>query len=261
MKNAVALIASIASAALLAGALLNSVALGEGNPILEIILQAIYRIESKVDALNAKVTEQQQQISELQSKLDSLNNTLTSRIEALELNQSALAKRISVLEDALSGPNATTFFFDRFDTGLDNWSYWGGSGYTLQWVSNTAMISGNGYSIYGGMQKVIELSEWDESTALLISFDWKATSGYPSSSVTNAVLWIQDADSGSSLYYQPLILGGTTDTGWRNYVNDISSYVLGHSRIRIILCLRDGWSANWHQTNTYDNISLSLESP
>ncbi len=256
MKRRAALFA-IVLVAFLAGALLNSVAFGEGNPILEIILEAISRVESRIDGLNATVTEQQQLISELQFQLDSLNSTLTSRIEALELNQSALAERIATLENELHPPPGPIDLEDRFDTGLDNWSYWGGSGYLLQWVSNTAKISGDGYCIQGGMQKVVDLSEWDESGALLLSFDWRATSGYPSSSVTNAALWIQDADSSSSLYLQGLVAGGTTDTGWQSYANDISSYVRGHSRIKIILYLSDGWMSNWHQTNAYDNIKLT----
>ena len=259
MKKATIVISTVL-VVLLAGTLLNSAAFSEGNPILESILEAINRIESRLDGLNATVTEQQQRISELQAKLDSLNNTLTSRIEALELNQSALAERIALLEDLHRPPEEAIFFYDRFDMGLDNWSYWGGPGYVLTWVSNAAMISGDhGYPpvVDCGMQKVADLSDWDETGALLLSFDWRATSGYSTSCVTNAALRIQDADSGSSLYSQSLVAGGTMDTGWRSYVNDVSSYVRGHSRIRIILFLNDGWSANWHQTNSYDNIRLA----
>lgn len=265
MKRKAVVIASIALVALLTGTFLNSIVSGEGNPILDIILKAISRIESRVDDLNATVTEQQQQISELQSKLDSLNETLTSRIEALELNQSALMERIASLEDQLKPPSEVTLLDDRFDTGLDNWSYWGGPGYVLQWVSNAAMISGDHVypPVVGcGMQKVVDLSTWNGSGALVLSFDWRATSGYPSSCVTNAYLSIQDADSGSSLYSQTLVAGGTLDTGWQDYVNDVSSYVIGYSRITIILHLMDGWSANWQQTNSYDNIRLiSATSP
>lgn len=281
MKRKVAVVACIALVALLAGTMFNSVAFGGSNPILDAILKAIKGIESRIDDLNATVTEQQQQISELQSQLDSLNNTLTSRIEALELNQSALEERIAALEDLLRPPEEVTFLDDRFDTGLDNWSYWEEpwpyppsyppfSNYELQWASNAARISGDGYPFECGMQKVVDLSGWNESGALLLSFDWRATSGFPTEWVTNAHLLIQDADSDAdldadsdaSLYLEDLLLGGTLDTGWRNYANDISSYVQGHARIRIVLYLFDIWIADWGQTNIYDNIKLiSTTSP
>ena len=262
MKRKVAVIVVIGLMTILAGTLFSSVAFGGSNPILDAILEALRRIESRLDGLNATVTEQQQQISDLKAKLDSLNNTLTSRIEALELNQSALAERIAALEDLVRPPTPeeTSFLDDSFDTGLDNWSYWGGSGYVLTWNSNAAMISGDHEYppiVECGMQKVVDLSEWNVTQALLLSFDWRATSGYSSSCVTNAILRIQDADSGSYLYYEVLFAGGTTDTGWRSYVNDVSSYVLGHLRIRIILHLNDGWGADWDQTNFYDNLKLT----
>lgn len=262
MKRKVATIVGVALMALIAGTLSHSVAFGEGNPILDVILEAIRRIDSRVDSLNATVAEQQQQISELQSKFDSLNETLTSRIESLELNQSALAERIAALENAQTPTEEVTFLHDRFDAGLDSWGYWGGSGYVLEWVSGAAKISGD--HIYPpvvecGMQKVIDLSEWNETGALLLSFDWRATSNYLPSSVTNAHLLVEDADSGSTLYLHHLVMGGTTDTGWQSYVNDISPYLLGHPSIRIVLYLNDGWTSNWNQTNAYDNIKLTTE--
>lgn len=170
--------------------------------------------------------------------------------------------------EPIRAPSEVTLLDDRFDTGLDGWSYWEewasysenhspSSSYRLQWVSNTAQISGDGYGVFAGMQKVVDLSTWDESGVLLLSFDWKATSGTSASGCTNANLWIHDADSSSILYSQSLLWGETTDTGWRNYVDDVSSYVRGHSRIRIILYLGDGWNTNWQQTNSYDNVRLT----
>lgn len=156
-----------------------------------------------------------------------------------------------------------TILDDRFDTGLDNWVYWGGPGYVVEWVSNAAKISGDHVwppLVDCGMQKVVDLSAWGEHGALLLSFDWRATSDYSSSCTTNAQLWIQDADSGSELLFVHLITGGTLDTGWRAYFSDISSYVTGHSNIRIILYLMDNY-ANFHQMNFYDNIELRATSP
>lgn len=159
----------------------------------------------------------------------------------------------------LDQPQEATFpIHDKFDTGLDGWSYWGDSGYVLEWVSNTAKISGDGYSVDSGMQKVVDLTNWDQSEALLLSFDYRATSDYNSpSGTTGAFLWIQIADTSLSLYREDLVKEGTADTGWRNYVKNISFHVHTNRRIRIILYLHDGWGPNWHQTNAYDNIKLS----
>jgi hypothetical protein len=160
----------------------------------------------------------------------------------------------------LSQPEEATFpNHDKFDTGLDGWSYWGDSGYVLEWASNTANISGDGYGVDSGMQKVVDLSKWDSAREpLLLSFDWRATSDYNSpSGTTSATLWIQYADSGYSIYREDLVKEETADTGWRNYVKDISFHVHTPRRIRIILYLHDGWGPNWHQTNAYDNIRLS----
>lgn len=239
----------------------------------EDLWKAIDELQSQIDNLNATLTSRiedlegqmtilQNGLEAQQTRIDSLNTLhleLQDRVNALELNQSLLAERIAVLEDEVERLKGTesTFFFDKFETGLDNWSYWGDLGYSLAWVSNTARISGDGYPGDGGMQKVVDLSEWNGSGSLLLSFDWRATSDTAGSVVTNAALRIEDADSHSILLSQSLAAGGTVDTGWQNYTNDISSYVLGHNRIRIILYLDDGWVANYHQTNSYDNIKLT----
>jgi hypothetical protein len=108
------------------------------------------------------------------------------------------------------------------------------------------------------MQKVVDLSNWNVNEALLLSFDWRATSDYNSpSGTTCAILWIQYADTGLSLYRENLVKDGATDTGWRNYLKDISSNIGRSRRIRIILYLHDGWGPDWHQTNAYDNIRLT----
>ncbi len=184
---------------------------------------------------------------------------LLDEVNVLKLNQSLFAERVAVLEaevDRLKG-DASTFFFDTFDTGLCNWSYWGDFGYWLTWASDIAKISGDDNPAQGGMQKTVDLSQWNGSGSLILSFDWKATSDTADSSVTNVHLRIEDADSHSLLYSQVLASGGTVNTGWQSYTNDVSPYVIGHSKIKIIMSLWDVWTANWHQTNSYDNVKLT----
>ena len=160
----------------------------------------------------------------------------------------------------LDQPEVATFpIYDRFDTGLDGWSYLGGdTGYVLEWVSNTANISGDGNIGHYGMQKVVDLTNWDHSEALLLSFDWRATSHrFSPPGTTSSFLLIEDADTLYPLYQGNLMKEETVDTGWRNYVMNIFAYAYAHPRIRITLYLLDDSNSDWHQTNAYDNIKLS----
>lgn len=160
-------------------------------------------------------------------------------------------------------PKIRDFIYDTFDLDLGGWTYWGDSGYILTRDIGTgqpapsAGISGDGFVVSAGMQKALDISSWTGTGELTLSFNWRAASGYSGSTVTNAQLKIEDADSGVSLYTETLVAGGTTDTGWRSYSKDISTIVKGHVIIRIVLYLGDGWIANWNQKNWYDNIKLT----
>ncbi|MEP0824099.1 MAG: hypothetical protein HRF40_01285, partial [Nitrososphaera sp.] len=64
---------------------------------------------------------------------------------------------------------------------------------------------------------------------------------------------------GQVLYEETLVAGGTQDTGWKSYSKEITCSLLSSgaaNKIRIVLFLGDGWSANWNQKNWYDNIKL-----
>jgi hypothetical protein len=160
-------------------------------------------------------------------------------------------------------PEIKDFIYDKFDSGLDGWTYFAGSGYSLTLDSGTgqpapsARISGDGYAVDAGMQKAVDISGWTGTGELTLSLNWRAASDYSGSIVTNAQLKIDDADSGISLYTETLVAGGTTDTGWRSYSKEISTIVKGHVSIRIVLYLHDGWTANWSQQNWYDNARLT----
>ncbi|WP_148681251.1 InlB B-repeat-containing protein [Candidatus Nitrososphaera gargensis] len=170
-----------------------------------------------------------------------------------------------------AGPSVapTTFISDTFGTGLDGWSYWGDSGYSLTRDTGTgspapsAKISGDAFATVHGMQKVVDLSSWSKAGTLTLSFNYRAASDYAGSTVTNAFVRIYNADTDQILYEETLVAGGTQDTGWKSYSKDITCSVLSSSsgsninnKIRIVLFLGDGWSANWNQKNWYDNIKL-----
>lgn len=139
---------------------------------------------------------------------------------------------------------------DAFSSGTNGWLYFGGTGYTLTNEAGAAKISGDGYVVEAGMEKTVSLANWDTSKPLILSFDWRAKSGYSGSSVTNAYVSIDGNVS-------PLVAGGTLDTGWKSYSKDITSIATGKNSIKIQLYLVDSWSANWNQVNWYDNIKLN----
>ncbi len=159
----------------------------------------------------------------------------------------------------------TTFISDTFSTGLDGWSYWGDNGYVLTRDTGTgspapsAKISGNSFATVHGMQKVIDLSSWSKTGILTLSFNYRAASEFAGSTVTNAHVRLYNADTGQVLYEETLVAGGTQDTGWKSYSKEITCSLLSSgaaNKIRIVLFLGDGWSANWNQKNWYDNIKL-----
>ena len=159
----------------------------------------------------------------------------------------------------------TTFISDTFSTGLDGWSYWGDNGYALTRDTGTgspapsAKISGNSFATVHGMQKVIDLSSWSKTGILTLSFNYRAASEFAGSTVTNAHVRLYNADTGQILYEETLVAGGTQDTGWKSYSKEITCSLLSSgaaNKIRIVLFLGDGWSANWNQKNWYDNIKL-----
>ena len=63
------------------------------------------------------------------------------------------------------------------------------------------------------MQKTKDISSINNDSPLYLSFDYRATSIYVSSSVTNTHLGIYDGVTGESLHSERLIAGGTHDSG------------------------------------------------
>ncbi len=248
MKKQVFTIMSITATSLLIGTLFNVWIAGGGRDKedrYEDLWKAITEMQTKIDSLNASQGE------------------LLEQVQTLELNQTQLLERIETLEEAIK-PNVTLqdFIYDRFDAGLGNWTYWGDAGYNLLWAYPGAVkIIGDGYIVYAGMQKAVDLSGWNGSEPLVLSFNWRATSDTSISTVTNARLRIEDLDTHMVLYQEMLVAGGVSDTDWQSYSNDISPYLSGYNRVVIVLWLGDGWLENHHQENWYDNVRLTNDPP
>ena len=97
---------------------------------------------------------------------------------------------------------------------------------------------------------------WSGSGSFSVSFNFRANSSYSGSSTTNANINVTDANTGTVLYHDALFSGGY-DSGWQTFSQNLSSYVQGHTSIKIELYLFDAWQANWKEQNWYDNILVS----
>ena len=152
---------------------------------------------------------------------------------------------------------------DTFAGSLDGWTYWGStSDYTLMQdnsmgsPSPSALVSADQFVVFSGMSKIVDVSGMQDGQKLMLSYDYRASSGTSHSTVTNSHLLVLDADTGKVLLDVTPTSGGTTDTGWRSYSTDLTDVVAGSDRIEIVLGLHDSWIARWSQANWYDNVAV-----
>jgi hypothetical protein len=129
------------------------------------------------------------------------------------------------LKPAIPKAYALDIIYDQFTSDLNGWTYSANpgssqcGGYHLYWDTGTgspapsAQVSGDGYVCNAGMKKTVSLTGWTYPNQLMLSFNWRAASGYSGSTVTNMNMYIYDGST--YLYGTTLVAGGTTDTGWR----------------------------------------------
>jgi len=171
------------------------------------------------------------------------------------------------LEPIIPEAHALDIVSDDFGSGLSGWTYGAipgysqCGGYTLTRDTGTgnpapsAFVYGDSYNCYAGMKKTVSLTGWTYPNQLMLSFNWRAASGYYYSTVTNMFIYIYDGST--YLYGATLVYGGTYDTGWRTWgPTNIAGSVGSRSSITIYFFLVDGWSANWSQRNWADNVRL-----
>jgi len=152
---------------------------------------------------------------------------------------------------------------DTFDGSLDGWTYWGStSDYALVQdnsmgrPSPSALVSADEFWIFAGMSKIVDISGMQAGQNLMLSYDYRASSGTPDSWVTHSRLLVLDAETGQVLLDVTPTSGGTTDTGWQSHSTDLTDEVTDSDRIEIVLGLKDAWIAKWSQANWYDNVAV-----
>lgn len=126
--------------------------------------------------------------------------------------------------------------------------------------ASSALISGDGFVSWSHLTRTVPLDNLNDDDDLFLGIDYRAVSNWHSSSVTNAVLGINDMQ-GNRLYFEWLNRGGTLDTGWQSYSKNIIGIVNGHDAITVQLSLVDSWIFNWKQHAYFDNFYLGTTEP
>ena len=204
-------------------------------------------------------------------------NMFTATATDDEGNRSSRSEHVIVTLDIIPPiitPTQNSLLNDSFDDSLDGWQKYSFTGTnsrtpydnynlsldsTIGKPSPSAHISGDGFVSNSGIYKTVDITSVSEDSSLYLSFDYRATSNYVASSITNTRMGIYDGVTGETLHHESLIAGGVGDSGWQSYNTDISSMTSGHDSITIRLYLNDSWIAYWNQQNWYDNITLGTE--
>ncbi|MDG6999133.1 MAG: hypothetical protein JRN15_08475 [Nitrososphaerota archaeon] len=122
----------------------------------------------------------------------------------------------------------------------------------------------------GVMLAPIDLSQWNRSNALLLSFNYQASSSYDGpSNVTNFVIQIYDTQTFDLLYSNTVGFPNTTNTGWGTYVFNIGNVINGQitppgvtlgNNIVVFIGVVNHWQTDWNQSDWFDNLQLYVPS-
>ncbi len=105
------------------------------------------------------------------------------------------------------------------------------------------------------MTQEVDISGWG-GTSMVLDYDYRALSDTATSTVTNALMWVYDADTDEQLAFKASALGGTTDSGWKHTTFELTFLLKSATKIRLELGLRDGWGTNYNQNTYFDNVVL-----
>ena len=160
----------------------------------------------------------------------------------------------------------TLLLNDTFDSTLDDWQFFGTTGYQATHSSEhggSAYVFGEDAYTMVGIEKNITIPYASSENFvldgdLLLSFDFRAKSTTFDSSVTNSRITVYDSLTNELLYDEYLVRGKYLDTEWRSFNINLDSYVADHNSITIKLLLSDSWLSQHRQQNWFDNILLEV---
>ncbi|WOV93401.1 MAG: DUF5011 domain-containing protein [Candidatus Nitrosoabyssus spongiisocia] len=160
----------------------------------------------------------------------------------------------------------TLLLNDTFDSTLDDWQFFGVTGYQATHSSEhggSAYMFGKAVNKVVGIEKNITIPYASSENFVLdgdslLSFDFRAKSTHTGSSVTNSRIAVYDSLTNELLYYEYFVRGNYFDTEWRSFNINLDSYVADHNSITIKLLLRDAWYERYEHQNWFDNILLEV---
>ena len=160
----------------------------------------------------------------------------------------------------------TLLLNDTFDSTLDDWQFFGATGYQATHSSEhggSAHVFGEAVNKVVGIEKNITIPYASSENFvldgdLLLSLDFRAKSTHTGSSVTNSRIAVYDSLTNELLYYEYLVRGKYLDTEWRSFNINLDSYVADHNSITIKLLLYDAWYERYEHQNWFDNILLEV---
>ena len=146
---------------------------------------------------------------------------------------------------------------------MDGWTPWGstvdytyGRDTSSGQPSPSAYIKTNGFGVFTGISKTFDVSGIGSDQRLVISYDYRAAGRHANSVITNSLILLYDADSRDILLNKIIVGGGTLDTGWQRYTEDLTDYASEIDSLQVVLYLNDGWIGNYNHQNWYDNIRV-----
>ena len=179
-------------------------------------------------------------------------------------NIESLVNRTVIIRD--SPILYTLLLNDTFDSTLDDWQFFGATGYQATHSSEhggSAYVFGEDALKVAGIEKNITIPYASSENFvldgdLLLSLDFRVKATTTDSSVTNSRIAVYDSLTNEPLYYEYLVRGKYLDTEWRSFNINLDSYVADHNSITIKLLLSDSWHALYEQQNWFDNILLEV---
>jgi hypothetical protein len=100
-----------------------------------------------------------------------------------------------------------------------------------------------------GAEQPVELCD-----GTVLTFDYRVTSGWPGSTVTNLSFDLLDP-GGNTLQSERLVAGGMEDTGWRSHSIALRALDGTH---RLRFRMRDAWTADWNERFQVCNARFHL---
>jgi hypothetical protein len=244
----------------------------------------ITTMQGELSSLSLQMSVLQSQLSQSQTQSSTALAQLQAQLAQLQAQFAQLQAQVALLNSTQQPtgvpPNAQYLIQSTFQEGtLGGWAMYckvddnttSSCGGYHESVANSGgsaclLVSGDDLGrTDNGVSRTVNLV--GPESHLVLSFDWR---GAADTAYTNDVaMEVVDSTNGT-LYFNTLAgqvrgvigINSFPDTGWRHFSADIASayeiasLAASHGPITIRLFIEDSWNANYHETASFDNITL-----